>query len=420
MNVVTTIKSYKDKSIAFLLGVILLFFNFFMPTNILITGIIAILVLTMPLDRSVIIYLFLFPWEHSLSIPVLGTVNTLIAIIIVTKLLCAAYKGVNCGFTKYNVLLLLFLSIYALINFVLYQSIAGFGVLLDAFILIYIYKLKKENKEFWETVFTIYIISTLFACGYGILHNTFKSRWISGLGYVPQFHGTVGTSRMAIFINMAILFTLTLQYSKVRKALLLVFLYVMLLLTISMAGFIVNVMLIIYYLFFIYPNKDKKRIKLIQAIIILILFITIFSVFYVFKDNIIIVNAMYTRVRDVINNFLLGQANKATSGRVDIYLGYMTKFTEMDLLNKVFGVGSFSPYHAFGFEKYSHNTYIDLLYLGGYCLLLCFTALFVYLIYKERNNKYFRTILFMKIILLINAVNVSMLTSGFWYLWVFL
>ena len=38
---------------------------------------------------------------------------------------------------------------------------------MDIIILIYVYKLKKIMIYF-ETVFNIYIISTLFACGYGI------------------------------------------------------------------------------------------------------------------------------------------------------------------------------------------------------------------------------------------------------------
>jgi hypothetical protein len=125
-------------------------------------------------------------------------------------------------------------------------------------------------------------------------------------------------------------------------------------------------------------------------------------------------------VNVVINRLLTGETDRALSGRVDIYSNYIQVFNSLTAFEKIFGLGCFSPYEALGFSRYSHNSFIDLLFLGGYFLLFCFIFLVIYLILKERKTKYFKVILLMKIILIINGLNVSMLTAGFWYFWLFI
>ena len=415
----------KNKRLTYILGFIFLFFNYNISLNYIITGIVSLLVLLVPLNYSIMIYLFLFPWELSLALPKSGALNTLVALIVVFKILLKAFKGQKIGLTKVNILLIPFISIYTFKDLLIYNSKAGFGILMDIIILIYVYKLKKENNDiFWETVFNIYIISTLFACGYGILHNTFNDRWITGIGYVPQFYGTLGTSRMAMVINIAILFTLVLKFDKIRKFLTLSFLYIMLFMTISMAGFGTNIGALLYYFFVIYPAREgrlkyskKYLLRFVQAIL---LFILIILLLFLLKDRIGIIDVMFTRVNVVINRLLTGETDRALSGRVDIYSNYIQVFNSLTAFEKIFGLGCFSPYEALGFSRYSHNSFIDLLFLGGYFLLFCFIFLVIYLILKEGKTKYFKVILLMKIILIINGLNVSMLTAGFWYFWLFI
>lgn len=415
-----------NKKIAYFLGFILLFFNYHPSLNFIITGIVAFMVLFAPLNISIIIYLFLFPWELTLFLPAVGSVNIVIALLVVSKILIQAYRGQKIGLTRSNILLLPFISIYAITNFLKYNySIAGFGVLFDVVILIYLYRLKKENyDQFWRSVFNVYIISTLFACGYGILHYTFKDRWIPAIGYVPQFYGTLGTSRMAMVINIAILFALVLQFTKIKKFLILTFLYIMLFMTISVAGFGTNIVVLLYYFLVIYPAKkgrskyfSKYMLRILQAILLLMLVILLL---FAIKGRIQIIDIMFTRASTVIDRLSIRETDKALSGRVNIYKDYRKTFYNLAVFEKIFGLGCFSPYEALGFSRYSHNSFIDLLFLGGFFLLFCFIVFLIYLTLEERKKKYFNVILLMRIILFINGLNVSMLTAGFWYFWLFI
>lgn len=83
----------KNKRLTYILGFIFLFFNYNISLNYIITGIVSLLVLLVPLNYSIMIYLFLFPWELSLALPKSGALNTLVALIVVFKILLKAFKG---------------------------------------------------------------------------------------------------------------------------------------------------------------------------------------------------------------------------------------------------------------------------------------------------------------------------------------
>jgi len=409
---------------AYFLSVILLLYNYNSAINFLIIATIAFIIILLPLEQAIIIYLFLTPWEFLITLPMIGTLTTLVAVLVLLKLLMRIFKSSSCGFTRLNILCLLIIFIYSIINLIIYKSMASFGILTDLVIIIYIYKIKsKKYNEFWETIFNIYIISCVFACLHGVLYNNFADRWVSGLGYVKQFYGTVGTSRMAIFINIAILFTLILDYSKIKKIILLAFLYIMLFLSLSIAGLGINIFIIVLYVFVLSPkissnlHKQKSISRYFGTIIIFILFLISL---YLLKDRISIIQSIFTRAENIVNDLLIGETDRALSGRESIFNTYIYAFSKLNIFNKIFGLGCFSPYSALGFLRYSHNTYIDLLFLGGFFLFFLFILSLFYLLYKQRNKKYFHVILLLKLIILINGLNVSMLTAGFWYIWLFI
>ncbi len=412
--------------IPYIIGFLLMFYNLSIILNLFIAIIVVAFVLMLPLNSALLLYLFLFPWEFSLTLPVVGTLNTLVAIVLSFKMLVNyAFRRIGVGLNKLNIPLLSILSVYSIVDLMVHKSIAGFGVLLDAIILIYIHKIKRENRDqFWAIVFRSYVISVILACIYGVIHNSFNPRWISGIGFVPQFYGTVGTSRMALLINIAILFTLVIpSYSKTKKALILLFLYPMLFMTISMAGLGSNLIVVLYYLFIIYPRIGERNLKRrsafrsLQTSVILMLIVFLL---YVFGDSIPFVSPVVARATRVINWLSSGDIDRATSGRAIILDSYLDVFRHLPLVNRLFGLGCFSSFSVLGFVDYSHNSFIDLLFLGGFFLLTWFILLLAYIIHRERDSEYFDVVLLMKAILIINGFNVSMLTAGFWYFWVFI
>ena len=422
-----SVKSVNTVRIAsYILGFLLMFFNFNVILNLFIAMVVVVFALLLPLSYVLFLYLFLFQWELSLSLPVIGTLNTLVAIVLFIRLLLNyGFRHISIGLNKLNIVLLSILSMYSLVDLLVHKSIAGLGVLLDFIILIYVYRVKRENHDlFWTIVFRLYITSIIFACIYGIIHNNFNMRWISGLGRVPQFYGTVGTSRMALLINIAILLTLIVpSFTRTKKVLVLLFLYTMLIMTISLAGLVTNILIAFYYMFIIYPKIGEKHynrrsaLRSLQSVAIMILLICLL---YVIIDEIPFMSPIIARVTNVINWLSRGDVDRAVTGRASILDSYLYAFKKLPIVNKLFGLGCFSSYSALGFEYYSHNSFIDLLFLGGFFLLTLFILLLVYTVHREWHTKYFDVIFLMKIILLINGLNVSMLTAGFWYFWVFI
>ena len=115
----------KNKRLTYILGFIFLFFNYNISLNYIITGIVSLLVLLVPLELFNYDLSFSFPWELSLALPKSGALNTLVALIVVFKILLKAFKGQKIGLTKVNILLIPFISIYTFKDLLIYNSKAG-------------------------------------------------------------------------------------------------------------------------------------------------------------------------------------------------------------------------------------------------------------------------------------------------------
>ena len=84
----TTVTSVNiTMGIPYIIGFLLMFYNLSIILNLFIAIIVVAFVLMLPLNSALLLYLFLFPWEFSLTLPVVGTLNTLVAIVLSFKML---------------------------------------------------------------------------------------------------------------------------------------------------------------------------------------------------------------------------------------------------------------------------------------------------------------------------------------------
>lgn len=422
--------NFKEYKFIFIMCIISLFYNFNSIVNLLIVLTIMYLVSVASLNKSILIYLAFTLWENVFPLKI-GSLGLLIELVIVFKIIIIFLKQ---GYVKKikvrYIVLFIFISVYACADLLYYKSISGIGVMLDILIVIQIsYIIEEKYSMFWNDVFNIYIISCFFACIYGLLHKAFLPRWIAGIGEVVQFYGTIGTSRMAMFINIAILFTLSGNYSKRNKVLLLIFFYVMLFSTVSMAGIAVNIVIILLYYLndilqsisvcFKRRSINKTLLKVTFTILILVgITMSIVSI----REKIPVFNNILTRVENVLKDFSEGDIYSATSGRDSIGDVYINEFEKLEPINKIIGTGSIIPVRyvqsKIGYDKYSHNTFIDMLFWGGYLSIVLFIMYLMINLWGQRKKKYFKKIFLMKLILLTNALNVSILNAVYFYIWI--
>lgn len=414
----------------FFICIISLFYNFNSIVNIAIIILIVSIVIKETLNNSILIYLALTPWEFVFSLGI-GSLSLIIQIIIVYKILLYVLKrGKLFAIRKRHICLIFILSVYGVIGLLYNKTLSSIGLVPDAIIISYLFNVINEKYElFWDYIFKSYVISCVFGCLYGIMHNAFLPRWLPGIGYVRQFCGTIGTSRMAIFINISILFVIFIKMKKIYKGLLLIYLYYMLFITISMSGIVTNLLMIIciyfYNIYLKYKNISNRRdiIKLLTKPVIAILILIFLSLSVIkLKDYFPVINNMITRVDSVYKDFKDGNLDAATSGRNEISDIYMTEYEKLNLFNKFFGLGSATSVEYIkertGFDNYSHNSMIDLLFFGGIFMLIIFIMYLGNDLRIQKKGKYFNIIVIMKGLLLISSLNVSILNAGFFYIWI--
>ena len=142
-----SVKSVNTVRIAsYILGFLLMFFNFNVILNLFIAMVVVVFALLLPLSYVLFLYLFLFQWELSLSLPVIGTLNTLVAIVLFIRILLNyGFRHISIGLNKLNIVLLSILSMYSLVD-LLVHSQCRLRCTLDFIILIYVYRVKRKSR----------------------------------------------------------------------------------------------------------------------------------------------------------------------------------------------------------------------------------------------------------------------------------
>ena len=339
-------------------------------------------------------------------------------------------------------------------------------------------KTTEEVENFIEKLLFTIVIAVLNSVIYGLIGNSFMKE-LDGENIVYRFKGTYEPNFMSMFINLGIVSILSLKNKKADKKipyLLCSILIIANILTVSMTG--LAAMCIVLFSYIIINRKNfKEEIK--DIVIIAVITISLFSIIQVSqnllkgyqqtlteknqinviskgntvaeqdetqKQEITIKNDTFviqeqgnmkdfnkedkkntesnnlTKRLEFLKEILIkGDLGRFTSGRIPLMVTFMNASFNRPIGNILFGNDAatkkvFSDY--FYTDKYSHNSYMDVLYNFG---IIGFVIVITYIFKKVHNNiylknslvdnKYKGTIKLIRIMLLIYAFALSLYTK---------
>lgn len=338
-------------------------------------------------------------------------------------------------------------------------------------------KTKEEVEKFIEKLLFTIVIAVLNSVIYGLISNSFMQE-LDGENIIYRFKGTYEPNFMSMFINLGIISTLALKNKKSDKKipyLLSSILIIANILTVSMTGLLA--MCVVLFSHIVINRKNFKE-ELKDIAIIAVITISLFSIIQVSqnliknyyqsltdpneesviikenaepepseiqKQEIKIENeTLIVQEQEVIKDFsnenknsessnlikrldflkeilIKGDLGRFTSGRIPLMVTFMNASFNRPIGNILFGNDAatkkvFSDY--FYTDKYSHNSYMDVLYNFG---IIGFVIVIIYIFKKVHNNiylknslvdnKYRGTIKLIRIMLLIYAFALSLYTK---------
>jgi hypothetical protein len=404
-----------------LLGLALLCIRFNNYIDILIICIITLCYCFMSLKENLYLYIFFMPFDEVLVIPKIGSIYRLLQFIILFKYCFLNIKGkVDFKFILLDIMFLLFLLPLILSSVLIYRDLNVLGLLINILIIIILRQYFQDNFNFHlSKVFKMFIISTCIAIIWGLIHQNFMFGG-DQLVQMMRFSGTQEPNVMALYINISILFLLFLNWNIKNKIPLFIFLYIGLFLTVSMSGFMVNLIIICLFIIF-NRNLNNFFISYFKYIVIFIFFIFLIVLF---KD-LPIIGVPLVRLQEKLNYVLQGNFSSATTGRTDLNSIYFDAFKQLNFYQKFIGILTFNNINILTFLglnkiNVSHNTYIDMLFSFGYLGLIIFNLYIILCLYFKKKNEYFRCLVVLKIVLLISGFTLSMFESRYFYIWMLL
>lgn len=271
----------------------------------------------------------------------------------------------------------------------------------------------KDAYSFWNAIFHILAFSVMISVLFGIFNSTAIERSVDGVegGYVSQLSGSLGTSRLGMFLASSLIYPLYFVENKKLKFILVLTFSTLTLLTISITACFA--MMCVYLIYFVSLGKLRK------SLLYLLLSFVILASTYTFWSKISFVQPIVARIEFATYALQTGDIDKATTGREDLKEYYMWRFHQRSTFNQIFGTGQSDVFDA-SIGKYAHNSYIDMFtYVGIFGVFLLFLYVFCDILYYKKTHVFYPVLSF-KITLLIVAYTVSVFTSVYWTWFLFL
>lgn len=306
--------------------------------------------------------------------------------------------------------------LYAILAIMIWGNVTGlalfFRIIISVMVLWFV-QTRKNSYNYWKAVFHILVFSVLCSVVYGFFNDTALMREIEGLAGVAtsQLFGSLGTTRLGMFLVIALNYPLYFIHNKVLKIGLLALLTILTFMTVSMTAI---ALLFLAYGIYLVSLKQVKIILLMPFFILPLLVGT-----YSWWSSLSFVQPIIMRASVILYESKSGDMDMATSGRQHIQEMYIRDFNNRNIIEK--GLGKCNP-DNFDLKvgKLSHNTYIDIMAYNGILgiillLFFCYKTVFFY-----RKTELFYPILSMKLVLLIAAYTVSIYTSVYWTWFLFM
>lgn len=267
----------------------------------------------------------------------------------------------------------------------------GLFIVFDMFLIImYISVFVRKNLE---KFFTYYVFGAVISCLYGWFTqglNTnasvqINNQWVDVSRFVGSF---TDPNYFGFFINIAIfaLIILDIFQNKKMKVALLVFLYIGLLATLSITGFLCNMLMLL--LFFALSNRLKTKYLMFTLAVGGILFLNLSNLA---NTNLPIISMVARRIESQLSMSPEKDLHSLTTERSSIWREHLEIYLEQPLTRILFG-GNYLTDFGFDpkFDSMSHQAFIDMLLNFGLIGTLGMILFLTIIIIKYLKN-YFET-----------------------------
>lgn len=317
--------------------------------------------------------------------------------------------------------------LYCFLVIALHDYTLSFLIIFDLLLIImYISTFIRNNIT---QFFTYYVFATVSSCVYGWFMQTLNiktfinidNEWVQVSRFVGSFPDP---NYFGFFINIAIFVVIILNIFKNKsvKIPILIFLYVSLLSTLSITGFICNVLMLGVY----FALSKKAKIKYILTVL------AIGALLFLNLD--FLASANYPAISDaakrITSQLSIGtdkDTSALTTGRSDIWKEHLEYYLQQPITKILFG-GNYVTDAGMDpkFKNVSHQAYIDMLLnfgLLGTLVMILFiiiiTLKYVSSYFKTKNEEYLLLVI-IKIIWVFYAFGLSMFPSWKFNLFFFL
>ncbi len=281
-------------------------------------------------------------------------------------------------------------------------------------LLFFIY-IKKDIQLFH--ILNIFVIISIFAALSYVYQYYFGAiDWFAegsgqsrGRGFNVRFaslHGSITVS--AVTLSLAFIATVYLYKSYLLRFIILSILAMGLIMSLQKAS-IFNVVLIFGLIIFF--SKNRILLLMIYSIAFLILYYA-FLYLYNLNDELIIISHINDIVNHTISMNLLQSNDGADSFSFRLYGGAMNMMNEYGWQMVIYGKGFVGAGATMGIEGgQAHNTFWDLVFMGGIIYLLSFLILITIIMLRlyKIKSKYSKLLLIANIIFIINGLQGSIL-----------
>lgn len=374
-----------------------------------------------PLNPAFLIFVFYILWEYVTTFSFGVTVVLIMQVIMVCKLVInrALFKQyTNTTYRKIRKLFL-FLVCYmfaiGMASFALGNGFTGLGFFFKVTIVSYVLTYHVSDRSFdklLKSILQVLMISSLLATIYGMNHELEVDRWISGMGgYVTQIQGTLGTTRMALFYLTSIVFFVYYVKNPIVKSVGVICFTALTFLTVSLTAMVLLVVLFAIYMFSI--GKIYKTI--IYSIICVTIAISTFPIW----SKMEIIQPIIFRTTYSLEAYMSGDSNKATSNREDLGEFYIKSWEKSDPIIQLFGNAN-TAVSVTSNDKNSHNTYLDILFYFGVLGLVLLVVYQAKRLWLSRHTVYFYPYFTVKVLFILGAASVSIMSATYYMFIIFI
>jgi hypothetical protein len=368
--------------------------------------------LTAPVPVMPCLYFFSLPWMYVAKFDFGLTLSLVQSVMYLGKVFLARQ---SLAFSPFEFVLLLYLTGSGIFGFLQSHSTTEisfvFYFLIASHVRHLYFREADARRVFLRNMLFAILVSVGIATVYGLVNGTSHLRRIVGLGYSNQLSGTLGTTRFAMYLCLALLYPLYCVQGKRLKYALAALLSAGVIATISLSALVVLGILWAYY--FLATGGKIRTLMLVLAAALAVglggaLLWNRFS-------NVPLFRPVAMRIEFTLDKLKTGDLDTATSGRANLFDSYLDEYARANLSEQLFGRHSVRS----GDFQFSHNSYVDMLNSLGLFGLVLILALQIQRVRDSLGYPEKDLLISLKICVLLTAASVSIFTAQFWQVFLY-